>query len=534
MNYELRIRNWVRILCVLLALGSVALGQQKMTNTAVMLQGETLLPNNAATVISNALGLGPFATNTNIIIANVDGLQGTLDSKLATNGILPSYTNIAGLQPWSTNTNTPIFVDINGTVQNSGAITFPVLRTSESNVMLGNGAMAYGGGGAMGNGAYTDDGGGAMGNGAYTDSGGAVGNGAYAHNGFAGGVFAKANGPNNVQLGTGTNATDGTMQFLSFPLVAADGKIPVERFPAWASTNPAAVRTNLGLGATNSVTFADITNTGDTTLGDAAGDSMTVNAGSFTAPNATATNGNSVMTRDLTEWNDLWQPKMAFINRVNASAVNGAYVGADRTDFSVNTKTNDGAYAQVRMAYGLNMTTSSGALADLSSPFSIRFVGISSVATNAVSATRIVMESSITTKTNLADTDAIQNKGWGVEIRSGAGNTYDQNIRLVYHDGTNYSSTAAVPFIPGNTQTFFTLILENAGAGVMRVYAATNGVPGGRPSATPILEITNGPTGNLTAGGLFLQAAQPSTNAVPLSSSAIIHNAEIFYGEMKK
>lgn len=318
--------------------------------------------------------------------------------------------------------------------------------------------------------------------------------------------------------------------------VSARGQIyNPPQMPAWASTtNPATVRTNLELGATNSVTFAGITNTGDTTLGDAAGDSVTVNAGTFTAPNATATNGNSVMTRDLTEWSDLWQPKMAFINRTSASAVNGAYIGPDRTDFYVSTQTNNGACAQVRMAFGLNLSTSSGGLADLGSPFSIRFVGISSASTNAVTAIRIVMESSITAKTNLADTDAIQNKGWGVEIRSGAGNTYDQNIRLVYHDGTNYSSTAAVPFITGITKTFFTLILENAGAGVMRVYAATNGVPGSRPSTTPILEITNGPTGNLAAGGLFLQAAQPSTNAVPLSSSAIIYNTEIFYGEMKK
>lgn len=66
------------------------------------------------------------------------------------------------------------------------------------------------------------------------------------------------------------------------------------QMPAWVNTNPATVRTNLGLGANDSVTFAGITNTGDSILGDAAGDSVTVNAGSFTAPNATNTSGGSV------------------------------------------------------------------------------------------------------------------------------------------------------------------------------------------------------------------------------------------------
>lgn len=56
------------------------------TNTAVMIQGTSLLPTNAAGVISNALGLGPWATATNITMSDVDGLQGALNGKLATNG----------------------------------------------------------------------------------------------------------------------------------------------------------------------------------------------------------------------------------------------------------------------------------------------------------------------------------------------------------------------------------------------------------------------------------------------------------------
>jgi len=200
-----------------------------------------------------------------------------------------NFRTAFGLQSWATNTNTPLFVSTNGVVTSTNAVTFPVLRTSEESVMLGDGASANNGGGAVGNGASADDGGGAVGNGVFANSGGgavgngafadggggavgngasadggggAVGNGAFANGGggaigngagagdggFAGGNLAVADAFRSVQLGTGTNETDGTLQFRSFPLVDAGGKIPVERFPAWAaSTNPGVVRTNLGM-----------------------------------------------------------------------------------------------------------------------------------------------------------------------------------------------------------------------------------------------------------------------------------------------
>lgn len=62
------------------------------TNTAVMIQGTSLLPTNAAGVISNALGLGPWATATNITMPDVDGLSAALAGKLATNGTAQAAT----------------------------------------------------------------------------------------------------------------------------------------------------------------------------------------------------------------------------------------------------------------------------------------------------------------------------------------------------------------------------------------------------------------------------------------------------------
>ena len=64
--------------------------------------------------------------------------------------------------------------------------------------------------------------GGACGSFTASTTGGAVGTAATATNGFAGGEGAGADGTGRVQLGTGTNSTDSTIQFLSSGSVTAD------------------------------------------------------------------------------------------------------------------------------------------------------------------------------------------------------------------------------------------------------------------------------------------------------------------------
>lgn len=82
-----RIRRTLGVVMVLL----LVVGVQAQVNTALMMRGDgTLLPTNAPTVLSNALGLGPWATATNITMSDVDGLQGALNGKLATNGVAQS------------------------------------------------------------------------------------------------------------------------------------------------------------------------------------------------------------------------------------------------------------------------------------------------------------------------------------------------------------------------------------------------------------------------------------------------------------
>ena len=131
-----------------------------------------------------------------------------------------------------------------------GAVGYKAFSTDGG--AIGGNATAYNGGGAVGQGAKSDRGG-AIGYGAETYYGGAIGIYTKAYDGFAGGFYAnsrfapdgttkvegavaigynaKAQANEACQLGKGTNANEGTLQFRDYQLLGADGKIPTERLP---------------------------------------------------------------------------------------------------------------------------------------------------------------------------------------------------------------------------------------------------------------------------------------------------------------
>lgn len=82
--------------------------------------------------------------------------------------------------------------------------------------------------------------GGATGNGAVTIMGGSVGNGAVSGNGFSGGANAKVADTSGsafidaIQLGTGTNNSEKTLQIYDYQLMDANGHIPNDRMPTKA------------------------------------------------------------------------------------------------------------------------------------------------------------------------------------------------------------------------------------------------------------------------------------------------------------
>ena len=90
------------------------------------------------------------------------------------------------------------------------------------------------GGAAIGVGTIASTGG-AVGAAAKVSNGGAIGNGAVASDGFAGGKNAKCVDTDGetaidaIQLGTGTNSTEKTVQAYGYRLMEADGSIPADR-----------------------------------------------------------------------------------------------------------------------------------------------------------------------------------------------------------------------------------------------------------------------------------------------------------------
>ena len=111
---------------------------------------------------------------------------------------------------------------------------------------IGNSAEERGAGGAVGYRATTTGGGGSVGNAAKSVKGGAIGEMAEAFNGgavgcgaesrdsgFAGGERAIARGSGScVQLGSGTNNEQDTLQFRVYQICDANGNIPAERLSA--------------------------------------------------------------------------------------------------------------------------------------------------------------------------------------------------------------------------------------------------------------------------------------------------------------
>ena len=110
---------------------------------------------------------------------------------------------------------------------------------------IGNLAEEGGAGGAVGYRAATTAGGGSVGNAAKSVKGGAIGEMAEAFNGgavgcgaesngsgFAGGERAIARGASCVQLGSGTNSEQNTLQFRDYQICDANGNIPAERLSA--------------------------------------------------------------------------------------------------------------------------------------------------------------------------------------------------------------------------------------------------------------------------------------------------------------
>ena len=123
---------------------------------------------------------------------------------------------------------------------------------------IGENASATSGGavGSEANATY----GGAVGLMASATTGGAVGQRASATNGFAGGYSALATANGAVQLGTGENKTENTLQFRGYQIVDANGNIPASRLSANSPVRSVNGKTGAVTLAKNDVGLSNVDN----------------------------------------------------------------------------------------------------------------------------------------------------------------------------------------------------------------------------------------------------------------------------------
>jgi hypothetical protein len=134
---------------------------------------------------------------------------------------------------------------------------------------------------------------------------------------------------NAYKAGILVDFTDGA--FGADALSYADG--------VWAVSNPTNFRTAIGLGATNNVTFSNITASGTLT----ATGNATLNGVGNTAPSQTASSGSSLMTRDLSDLRVFGQLALVQLVTPNMGTVyntNGASGSPNVNGFDITTSTN--------------------------------------------------------------------------------------------------------------------------------------------------------------------------------------------------
>jgi len=133
-------------------------------------------------------------------------------------------------------------------------------QTEHGGFAGGEGAKAADGG-AVGLGANTDGRGGfAGGAGAFAEHGGSVGMETKTGDGFAGGYQAKtvdadSNAIDAIQLGTGTNSTEKTLQVYDKQLLDAEGHIPDDRMPQLADKQTEWIVATAGTGTAYTATL---------------------------------------------------------------------------------------------------------------------------------------------------------------------------------------------------------------------------------------------------------------------------------------
>jgi hypothetical protein len=457
--------------------------------------GATWLTNTNVTNFRTAIGLGTtdevsFSTVTSTYVATVDGLNGTAlaPTGIQFNGVAAAITrtNLGLGATWLTNTNVTNFrtaIEL-GSAATNNASAFQPASANLTNLASNNAAN-------LTNFPTLNQ-----------NTTGTASN--------VTGVVALTNG------GTGTNSAEGA-------------------------------RSNLGLGATNAVTFSNITASGTLAVSNTATFSTnvtvtgnaTLNGSGNLAPSQTASSGSSLMTRALTDNNSLWN--VSSVRPLGAYAFDGANGGSGGPAHafggaSIGPGTNANGFGRARLYYGLNnnsplIGTGIGMYQSIAVAAVIAMRGEDVAEGNVV---RLIVGSPDTVAP--ANSNAITTAGFGVEFTRSTTNTNawpaaTTKARLFAHDGTTYRTSSYTPDFRGEFASQVAFVVAKTTAGVVTLHMDTSilshGVAPQRVPLAPVLTITNGPSGGNGAQSVDFITANTSTNAHAVPNVAFFYNGMV-------
>jgi hypothetical protein len=354
-------------------------------------------------------------------------------------------------------------------------------------------------------------------------------------NSFSSGGSGGFVGRNGTQLALyGTNVSSSVPAFYGWDgfnnaaMSAGTSRTNLGLGATWlTNTDVTNFRTAIGLGATNDVTFSNITASG--TL--AVTGNVTMSGTDNLAPSQTTNSASSLMTRSLSdtrygEWiSQTEMGQLEFTTATVATATLGGSAQVGSTNILSGSYlrlygfTNTGDYNVVNVLAQSLLWLNSGLTPQLGDGIGLYVRAAIGVGTNRVA--RIVYAGvSSNQVAGIVGTNGIDRRGFALEIAPTAGGV-SNNIRLIAQDGTNGNVASAWVTVAssGLANSFFMAHSNNA----TRVYYGTDNA---RPSRTPVITLNH-----VFAAGT--QAAQPTgilfsvvnTNNDTVSGSLFIRGA---------
>jgi hypothetical protein len=292
----------------------------------------------------------------------------------------------------------------------------------------------------------------------------------------------------------------------------------------FTATNAAAGATALELGATNNVTFNNLTTSGTLT----ATGNVTLSGVGNTAPSQTASSGASLMTRDLLPAATGNEPSFGPTFSFSAVTTNSATAGVrlvNGVSAQTGSSTNGRSCAAIGEAFWAFSAFSAAAM-PANKAIDLYLHGVTfAVATNTNWVSRIIFGQglSIARIPPAAGDDAVTNRSWGVEFYYDGTN---QVFRPFWHDGTNLAAASPQTMTLTGSASIAAVKLSQTGTGDISVTMATSTASRIPDLPTWSTNVASFNSGNYAGRNILIEAAGNTNQAQGGSGTGILSRAQ--------